>query len=76
VLRQSTTLTAVGIVMGLLAASGLTRYLSGMLFEMTPLDPITFGLAGLAFAGLAGIAALVPTRRATRIDPTTALRCE
>ena len=76
VLRQSTALTAIGIAIGLLGAGALTRYLEGLLFGLTPLDPATLGGVVLAFALVAAAASYIPARRATRVDPLVALRCE
>jgi putative ABC transport system permease protein len=74
VLRQSAAVTAVGIALGLGAAAALTRYLEQLLFGVTPLDARTFAGVAVLFAVIAGIAALVPARRATRVDPVAALR--
>jgi predicted permease len=76
VLRQSVPLIAVGIVLGLIGAAGFTRYLEGMLFGLKALDPSTFIAVSLVFAIVAMFAALVPARRATKVDPIVALRCE
>ena len=76
VVRQSLTLTAVGIALGLAGAAAVTRYLGGLLFGLTPLDPTTFVGAAVTFACVAALAASVPARRATRIDPLVALRHE
>jgi putative ABC transport system permease protein len=76
VVRQSLTLTAAGIVLGLAAATALTRYMRGLLFGLTPLDPTTFIGVAVVFAVIAMLAAAVPARRATRVDPVVALRCE
>jgi putative ABC transport system permease protein len=76
VLGQSLMLTAIGIVAGLMGAAAVTRYLEGFLFGLTPLDPATFAAAAIAFAIIATLAALVPARRATRVDPLIAIRTE
>lgn len=76
VLRQSIVLTAVGISLGLAGAAAVTRYLEGMLFGLTPLDLTTFIAVSVIFALVAAGAAYVPARRATKIDPLVALRCE
>ena len=76
VLRQSAALTAIGIAFGLAGAAGLTRYLEGLLFGLTRLDPTTLGGVVLAFALVATLASYLPARRATRVDPLVALRCE
>ncbi|HEX2341209.1 MAG TPA: ABC transporter permease [Vicinamibacterales bacterium] len=76
VLRQSLLWTVAGIAVGLAGASALARYLSGMLFGVTPLDPATFVAVSALFALIAMFASYVPARRATRVDPIIALRCE
>jgi putative ABC transport system permease protein len=76
VLGQSLALTAIGITVGLGGAVAVTRYLESMLFGLTPLDPTTFIGVALVFALLATLAAYVPARRATTVDPLVALRCE
>jgi ABC-type antimicrobial peptide transport system permease subunit len=76
VLRQSLVLTAFGLGLGLSGAAGVSRYLEGMLFGLTPLDSRTFLAACALFALVATLASYVPARRATTIDPLVALRCE
>ena len=76
VLRRGILLTALGIVIGVAGAMALSRYLRGMLFELTPLDPTTYLIVTLLFAAVALVAAYLPTRRATRIDPAVALRSQ
>jgi len=76
VLSDSLVTTSVGVALGLTGAAGLTRYLEGMLFALTPLDPVTFVAVALLFAAVAAVASYVPARRATRVDPLVALRAE
>jgi ABC-type antimicrobial peptide transport system permease subunit len=76
VLRQSLILTSIGVILGLASAAALTRYIAGMLFGLSPLDPTTFLVVSLMFGLVAAIASYLPARRATRIDPLTALRYE
>jgi len=76
VLGQSIALTAVGMVLGAAGAAAVTRYLNAMLFGLTPLDPATFFGVALLFACVAALAAFIPARRATRVDPSIALRCQ
>jgi predicted permease len=74
--RQSTVLAAVGLLIGLVGAAFAARFVSTLLYGVKPLDPLAFaGAAGLLGIVVA-IAAYVPARRATRIDPTVALRGE
>jgi putative ABC transport system permease protein len=76
VLRRSMWLVGAGTVAGLVASIGLTRVMSGLLYQVSPLDPVVFlGVSSvLAAAGL--LASLIPARRATRVDPIVALRNE
>jgi putative ABC transport system permease protein len=76
VLGQTLVLTGVGITLGLFGAGVFTRYLAGLLFGLTPLDPTTFIAVALVFGAVATSAALVPARRATNVDPLIALRYE
>ena len=70
------TTIAVGLLTGMAGAYAVTRVTRNLLFEVSPLDPFAFGIAAAAMATVAIVAALVPARRATRVDPTTALRAE
>ncbi len=63
-----------GLVVGGIAAFGLSRLAAGLLFEVTPTDGATFVSVAVVLAGVALAAAWWPARRASRIDPVTALR--
>jgi predicted permease len=76
VLGQGALLAGIGVVAGLAGAFAATRYLSSLLFGITPLDPATFVAVALVFAGVARLASYVPARRATGVDPLVALRSE
>jgi putative ABC transport system permease protein len=76
VMRQSTILTVVGLVLGVAVAATVTRYLKSLLFELTPLDAPTFFVMPVLFAAIAAVASYLPARRATRLDPQTVLRCD
>jgi hypothetical protein len=65
-----------GITSGLLAAFGLSRYVSGMLFGLTPVDPLTYAAVAAAFTAVAMAASYVPAPRAMRITTLVALRYE
>jgi putative ABC transport system permease protein len=76
VLRRGAVLAALGLAMGMGAAVALTRVLQGLLYGVTATDPVTFGAMAMLLAAVALAACLVPARRATKIDPMTALRHE
>ena len=63
-----------GVVIALICAAGLTRYLRTLLFGIEPLDPVSFAGATLAVLTAAALASYLPARRAATIDPLTALR--
>jgi len=74
VLREGLSLVLVGSLIGLLLAAAGSRVLTGLLFGVPPLDPMTFTSAAVLFAAIGIAACYGPARRATRIDPMEALR--
>ncbi|MFN0124462.1 MAG: FtsX-like permease family protein, partial [Blastocatellia bacterium] len=76
VLGQGMRLAGFGIVIGLVAALALTRLMTSLLFAVNPYDPLTFGGVALLLAVVALLACWVPARRAMKVDPIIALRCE
>ena len=76
ILKDGQRLAAAGIAAGLVTALGLTRYLSSLLFEVAPTDPVTLGAAAMLVATLTLLACYVPARRASRVDPVAVLRAD
>jgi putative ABC transport system permease protein len=76
VLRDGLRLTLVGVVTGLLLSLGAGQLLSSRLYEVSGADPLTFAGATLLLTGAALVACWLPARRAARVAPMTALRCE
>lgn len=76
VIRQGMSLTLVGLVVGIVAGTFVTRVLTDMLFGVTPRDPLTFAGVPVLLLIVAFLACYIPARRATRIDPLEALRYE
>jgi len=69
-------MTAGGVAIGLLSATALTRFLSTLLFAVTPLDALTFLSTAAVLAVVALAACAAPAWRATRVDPAVTLRQE
>ncbi len=76
VLKSGLSLTLIGLVVGILGALGLMQLLSSLLFEVSARDPWTLAGVGVVLATVALAACYIPARRATRVDPTVALRYE
>jgi len=76
VLREGLTLTGAGAIVGLIAAFWVTRLLASLLFRVQTTDPVIFVAVPLVLIAVAVLATLLPARRATRVDPMTALRAE
>lgn len=74
VVREALALAGVALIVGVAASLGLTRVLSGLLYEVSPRDPVTLAAVCLLVAVVAMSAAWIPARRATRIDPATTIR--
>jgi ABC-type antimicrobial peptide transport system permease subunit len=74
--RSGLLLACVGVPLGLVAAVGLTRLMSSLLFGISPIDPVTFLAVPIVLVGAVMIASYLPARRAASVDPVDALRAE
>ena len=76
ILSNGVWLTAAGLALGVAGSLAMTKLIATLLFGVTPRDPLTLGAAAITLAVVALLACYVPARRAARLDPLIALRCE
>jgi putative ABC transport system permease protein len=76
VTRQGLTVTLIGVAIGLGAAFALTRLMTSVLYQVSPVDPLTYSGFAVFLVLVSLLAAYIPARRATRVDPATVLREE
>jgi putative ABC transport system permease protein len=76
VIRETMVLVLIGVGLGLVGATGMARLLAGQLFQVHPFDPSTLVAVSVILAFVALFASYIPARRATKVDPMVALRCE
>jgi len=76
VVRQGMTMTLVGLALGLVGVIALSRVMVGLLYGVSPTDPLTYAGVSIVLLVVALLACLIPARRATRVDPIVALRSE
>ena len=76
VMRQGVALVAVGLVAGLACAFFVTRYLAGLLFGVQPTDPLSFAAVAALLLFVGVLASYLPARRASKVNPMVALRCD
>jgi ABC-type antimicrobial peptide transport system permease subunit len=75
-LRHGLVLTAVGVALGIAASIGLTRWMASLLFEVRPIDPVTYSAVAVVLLAAALSASYLPARRATAVEPVEALRAD
>ena len=76
IVREGMRLAVVGVAVGIALAAATTRLIAGFLFDVSPLDALTFAGMSAVFVGVALLASYLPARRAAATDPLTALRAE
>ena len=76
VMTRPVLLAAAGVGLGVIAAFATTRFARGLLFDVSPSDPRVLGLAAVGLLCVAALAAWLPARRVSRIDPANALRSD
>ena len=76
ILRESLLLLAIGVGLGLPLTYAGTKYIKDQLFGLSAFDPVTFAVALIVVSGMTLFAAWLPARRATKVDPMVALRCD
>jgi ABC-type antimicrobial peptide transport system permease subunit len=74
--REGLLLAGIGAALGMIAAAGLTRLMSSLLFGISALDPLTYATVPVFLLAAAALASYIPARRATTVDPVEALRAE
>jgi ABC-type antimicrobial peptide transport system permease subunit len=76
VIGQGIKLACAGVIVGLFGAYGAARFVRTVLYNVTPTDPVSFSGVTVFLIAVAALASYVPARRATAVDPLTALRAE
>jgi ABC-type antimicrobial peptide transport system permease subunit len=76
IMRGGLELVAIGLVLGLAAAAGAGRVIQTLLFDVRPLEPMVYAAVAVTFSLVAALACLLPSVRASRIDPLVAMRAE
>jgi len=74
IVREGLAIAGAGVAIGLITFAGVARFLRAMLFEVSPIDPLTLAATTLLLLAIAAVASWIPARRAGRTDPLEALR--
>jgi hypothetical protein len=74
--RHGVALAAAGLALGVIAAAGLVRLMTSLLYGVEPVDPLTYGAVAAGLIGVAALASYVPARRASSVDPAASLAAE
>jgi ABC-type antimicrobial peptide transport system permease subunit len=76
ILKRGLSLVGIGVAIGLAASFALTRLLRSQLFEVNATDPATYAAVAVLLLAISALACVLPARRAMKVDPMIALRCE
>ncbi|HEV2669043.1 MAG TPA: FtsX-like permease family protein, partial [Blastocatellia bacterium] len=76
IVGQGMKLTLAGVALGSMSAFAMTRWMESLLFGVRATDPLTFSIIPLMLTAVSMLACWIPARRATKVDPMIALRCE
>ncbi len=76
IVRQGVVLAGIGVAIGLVAAAGVTRLMTSLLYEVQTVDPLTYAAVSAGLIGVAALASYLPARRASAVDPAESLAAE
>ena len=76
IVRQGVVLAGLGVAIGLVAAAGVTQLMTSLLYEVQPVDPLTYAAVAAGLIGVAALASYLPARRASTVDPAESLAAE
>jgi ABC-type antimicrobial peptide transport system permease subunit len=76
IVRQGVVLAGIGVAIGLLAAAGVTRLMTSLLYDVEAIDPLTYAAVAAGLIAVAALASYLPARRASTVDPAESLAAE
>jgi ABC-type antimicrobial peptide transport system permease subunit len=76
IVRQGVVLAGIGVAIGLVAAAGVTRLMTSLLYGVQAVDPLTYAAVAAGLIGVAALASYLPARRASAVDPVESLTAE